>query len=469
VCSISLFATPTVSNVTVVQDPLTHGVTVNYDLNEDAIVTVAFLTNDVVCEATSRVNGDVWRLVKVTGELKNNSTTEYMSYPHRKIAWNMAADLGAENAANYSVKARVSAWTTDAPPTYYVLDLVSANTVTRRRYYEYEGQLPGGMASDVYRTTKMVFRRIPAAGASFTMGSPTAEWNLSKFESLRSMGWETQHTVSFTKDFYLGVFEVTKAQYRLINGSLPDQSYTGTDADLCPVSNVTTWNHVRCNEGDCGSWPSDGRYPQNTHFLGKLRKFAGGTEVAYPNHTNLRAVTGNGYDLPTEAQWEFACRAGETMPLNNGWWVTSDEGGGTGSEANETTVLKVKGLERIARYGGNSGVQYSDKKLVVPAADSSTDLGTAVVGSYAPNAFGLYDMHGNVCEWCLDCAGGWLGVAPAVDPVGCSLAQSFAKCTHVMRGGSFEQGGRFCRSGARRLQATGGQPCFGFRLCLTLE
>jgi len=294
---------------------------------------------------------------------------------------------------------------------------------------------------------------IPAANVVWQMGSSSNEcgfigWNIgNNTQVVGNYCGEAYHRVTLTKNYYLGVYEVTQRQYELVTGKRPSYFSNADCYAMRPVERIA-YADLRDNS----SWPGGG--------------YAGCGNFAIKT---FRTKTQLQLDLPTEAQWEFACRAGETMPLNNGWWVTSGEGGGTGSEANETTVLKVKGLEHIARYGGNSGVQYSNQALVVPAADSSTDLGTAVVGSYAPNAFGLYDMHGNVCEWCLDCAGGWLGVAPAVDPVGCTYAQSFAGCTHVMRGGSFEQGGRFCRSGARRLQATGGQLCFGFRLCLTLE
>lgn len=433
--SASLLAAPEITNVAVAQDPLTHVVTVSYDLNEDAIVTVAFLTNGVVCETSKAVAGDVWRLVKVTGELKKGSTTEYMSYPHRKLSWNVAAALGETNLAKYSLAARVTAWSKDSPPTYYVLDLATGS----KRFYECEGQLPLGIGSDVYRTTQMVFRRIPAAGATFKMGSPKAEWDMLD-QKASSIGLETQHNVSFTKDFYMGVFEVTQAQWSRVYGSLPTQGYTGADAALCPVANVGTWNHIRCNEGDCGSWPQDGRYPQNTHFLGKLRKLAGGTEITYPNHTQWKAVTGCGYDVPLEAQWEFACRAGTTTAFNNGRDVTDT------TEDSE--------LGKIAWYKSNS------------------DGHVHPVGTRKSNAWGLYDMHGNVTEWIRDsvekqATGDAWYKQDRTDPEGIETYQG----TRGKRGGNYNEIAFYCRSAIRNVNDWGGATgaSIGFRVSCPVD
>ena len=359
----SLFAAPEITNVAVAQDPLTHVVTVSYDLNEDAIVTVAFLTNGVVCETSKAVAGDVWRLVKVTGELKKGSTTEYMSYPHRKLSWNVAADLGETNLAKYSLAARVTAWSEDSPPTYYVLDL--ANAVTRRRYYEYEGQLPFGIGSDVYRTTQMVFRRIPAAGATFVMGAPAAETQAAGHWQTGWAGAETQHNVTFTKDYYMGVFEVTQAQWLQVIGffippsggnewKMP-QSYEN-EAHTLPVQNCAR-NRWLCGEKhNADSWKGDvdqdvslGYLSKNTFFY-ELRQRLGGQSKHY--------------NLPTEAQWEYACRAGTTTAFSDG-------------------------------RGYDASADYSDI-----AVYGTTQ--PARVGSKKPNAWGLYDMHGNIAEIVLD-------------------------------------------------------------------
>ena len=84
----------------------------------------------------------------------------------------------------------------------------------------------------------------------------------------------------------------------------------------------------------------------------------------------LRAKAGMVFDLPTEAQWEYACRAGTTTAVNTG--------------KNLTNGSSDPAMDEVATYSHNMGGNYS------------------TVGSYLPNAWGLYDMHGNVAEWCLD-------------------------------------------------------------------
>lgn len=346
-------ADPAVSNQSLSFDEATGLVTVSYDLSgADAIVTVDFFDNGTLVEGARHVAGDVSRAISVGAG--------------KKIYWQPSKDLGETNTASRALTATVMAWATTSPPDYYVLDLVDG----RKRFYNREADLPEGIGSDTYRTRKMVFRRIPAANASFTMGAPATEQNnrRSSMQTSNNWGIETQHTVSFTYDWYMGVFEVTQKQWQNVYGNFPvDQTFPG---DSLPVSSVATWQDIRCNEGDCGTWPSDGRYPQNTHFLGRLRLRAGGTQIAYPNHTSYYTVTGNGYDIPTEAQWEFSCRAGTTTAFYNGLELTNGE--------------TVSGLEDIAWYAANSGGT------------------THRVGEKLPNGWGLYDMGGNVSEWCRD-------------------------------------------------------------------
>ncbi len=165
----------------------------------------------------------------------------------------------------------------------------------------------------------------------------------------------TPHAVTLTKPFWIGVFEVTQKQYQLVVGSNP-ALYKG---DKRPVEKLW-WSDVR---GD-GDWPSSKAVAGNS-FMGRLR-----------------ARTGLPFDLPTEAQWEYACRAGTTSKYNNGGNSESD-------------------LKKLARYYGNR---------------SNDNLYTMPVGSYLPNAWGLYDMHGNVYEWCLDRFS--TPLSAATDPVG---------------------------------------------------
>ena len=157
----------------------------------------------------------------------------------------------------------------------------------------------------------------------------------------------------------------------------------------------------------------------------------------------LRAKTSLLFDLPTEAQWEYACRAGTSTALNSG--------------KNLTGTQSCSNMAELGRYyynlnDGKGGYSQHTK-----------------VGSYLPNVWGLYDMHGNVWEWCLD----WWGAstsstAAVMDPVG-----SNAGSARVIRGGDWNSsssaGG--CRSASRYYgYPSGGDSHGGFRvLCLPLD
>ena len=168
--------------------------------------------------------------------------------------------------------------------------------------------------------------------------------------------------------------------------------------------------------------------------MGKLRSKC--KEWDSDTQTYAKDVDGL-FDLPTEAQWEYACRAGTTTPFNNGEPCAT--------EGDLDTQLKLLG-----RYKSNGG--------------SSTDVGTAG----ASNDWGLYDMHGNVWEWCLDwCQDDVQNIAnPSVDPVGPAAGSG-----HVLRGGSLCHAARLCRSAFRNLAAPSAvidYDVYGFRLSRTL-
>ncbi|MCQ2402574.1 MAG: formylglycine-generating enzyme family protein [Lentisphaeria bacterium] len=212
-------------------------------------------------------------------------------------------------------------------------------------------------------------------------------------------GDETQHQVTLTQDYYIGVFEMTQRQYELIYGSNPSV-YKG---DCRPVEQVS-YNTIRGTGGTAGAgWPMYGHAVDEGSFLGKLR-----------------AKTGLVFDLPTEAQWEYACRAETVTALNTGRNLTS-----TGQDP----AMDEAGRYEYNRDDGKGGYSPHTK-----------------VGSYLPNAWGLYDMHGNVYEWCLD----WYGSYPSgavTDPVGPQSGSA-----RVQRGGSWDSYvGRAwnCRSASR--------------------
>ena len=154
-------------------------------------------------------------------------------------------------------------------------------------------------------------------------------------------------------------------------------------------------------------------------FLGKLRALTGGLE----------------FDLPTEAQWEYACRAGTTTALNSGKDL-SDE-------------YTCPNLAEVGRYRGNQN-------------DGKGDYSEHTkVGCYLPNAWGLYDCHGNVWEWCLDWyQGGW-GKTVDTDPVGATSGSY-----RVLRGGNWFKYAQYCRCAYRYSDYPSNYGnSIGFRVC----
>ena len=233
-------------------------------------------------------------------------------------------------------------------------------------------------------TNGMKFVWIPPG--NFMMGSP-------KEEMERGEG-EVQHIVTFSKGYYMGVCSVTQEEWQAVMGNNP--SHFRAEKKL-PVEQVS-WH-------DC------------QEFIKKLRE-----KDKKP------------YRLPTEAEWEFACRAGTSTPFNFGKTISTDQ----------------------VNYNGNE--PYGDGKRGVDRQK------TTPVGSFPANAWGLYDMHGNVYAWCQD----WYGDYPkkdVVDPQGKKKGD-----LRVLRGGSWYYAPGYCRSAYRHKgvpdQRYGNVGC---RLCFFVE
>jgi formylglycine-generating enzyme required for sulfatase activity len=241
----------------------------------------------------------------------------------------------------------------------------------------------------------MNFKLIPAG--EFRMGSLETE-------SGRDPEDEEQHRVRITKPFYLGVFEVTQRQYERVMGSNP--SHFDGDVERLPIESVT-WEEA-------------------SEFCTKLSELP------------EERAAGRRYELPTEAQWEYACRAGTTTPFHFG-----DELDGT--QAN---------CDGNYPYGTATPGPYLER--------------TAEIGSYSQNEFGLYDMHGNVWEWCAD----WYdeeyyGESPIDDPPGPAEGGAVS---HVIRGGCWHTSADFCRSAHRDLDKSDEpQAGIGFRVMCRLD
>jgi formylglycine-generating enzyme len=226
---------------------------------------------------------------------------------------------------------------------------------------------------------------------SFMMGSPKEE------EDREPNGAdETQHKVTLTKGFYMGVYTVTQEQWQEVMGNNPSE-FKG-EKNL-PVDNIS-WN-------DC------------QEFIKKMTKKGKDKRV---------------YRLPTEAEWEYACRAGTKTPFHFGETISTEQANYCG---NEVYGKGKKGLFR--------------KK-------------TTPVGTFPANAWGLHDLHGNVWQWCQD----WYGDYPkndAIDPVGPENGEY-----RVLRGGSWGDNPRYCRSAYRNWYGPVHHiNVYGFRVCFFVE
>ena len=224
---------------------------------------------------------------------------------------------------------------------------------------------------DLGKRVKLEMVLIPAG--KFMMGSTTKEKNRSANEN--------QHEVILTKPFYMGKYEVTQEEWETVMGDNP----SATKGRWLPVTMVS-WE-------DC------------QEFIKKLNKKNTGA-----------------YRLPTEAEWEYACRAGTTTVYSFGDKITPQD------------------------------ANYESSKIAKPVE----------VGSYKPNAFGLYDMHGNVWEWCED----WkkeYQIKSVKDPKGPSFGEN-----RVLRGGSFISPDLRASSSDRDCDSASHQdPFYGFRLART--
>jgi formylglycine-generating enzyme required for sulfatase activity len=225
------------------------------------------------------------------------------------------------------------------------------------------------------------------------MGSPANEPERS--------GSEVQHQVTVS-GFSMGNYEVTQKEWREVMGNNP--SYF--QGDHLPVESVSWYEAVEyCNRRS----QREGLTPAYT---------INGTNVSWNRNAN-------GYRLPTEAEWEYACRAGTIGPFSTGNNISTGQANYDGNNP----------------YNNNAKGSYRGK--------------TVSVGSFAPNSWGLYDMHGNVWEWCWDRYGDYPGGAQT-DPAG---------AYRVRRGGSWSGSARYLRSASRYSYAPAVRSRYlGFRL-----
>ena len=331
---------------------------------------------------------------------------------------------------------------------FMIVDLAASLSDTAEARISFTNEVVGanGVWGDYYKTNCVVLRRVKAG--SFTMGAKSSESTSSRERGFR-------RSVTLTKDFYIGVFEVPQTLYKGVRGG--DSAYGAgedftTDADLRPVARVS-YEHLRSDSWSCTNTLAEARAVPSDFWIGKFRAKTGGAFL---------------FDLPTEAQWEYACRAGTDTSFYNGYDISS---------ASAATDANLDALG--VRYKGNGG--WAADWSAIPSDPSSvgTENGTARIGSCVPNAWGLYDMLGNADEWVLDWATTLTSSAmfaeafeQTVDPRGPSLCDD-ERNYRVIKGGSFNRDASKCRASSRHVgKPTTGyrkEQWAGFRLCLTLE
>ncbi len=307
-----------------------------------------------------------------------------------RVTWDTAVDgldlVSSNVTATVSLVRRGTA-STVAEGLYCVIDLSGGPDATWWPV-SYLSAVPSGGWTDEYKTTKLVLRRIEAG--TFILGDDQTR---------------EDYRVTLTRPFYMGVFKVTQRQWELVMGALPGNSpFNHGYGDVYPVYYIS-YDDIR--GGLLGAqWPESSAVDASS-FLGRLR-----------------AKTGLDFDLPTEAQWEYACRAGTTT--THYWGDVLDDD--------------------YVWYSSNS-----DSDEVHP------------VGTRLPNAWGLYDMNGNVWEWGRD----WYGFLNyGVDPVTSCFASS---SNRVSRGGCwYNKADRWVSSGRRAWYSEFGTSFDGFRLSRTL-
>ena len=426
-------------------------VTVKYKFTgaDAAVITLDVQTNaaggawaSIGGEAICNAQGEVWKKVA-----RVSDDTEHVITWRPSRTWKDADGNGYRITAG-GARAVVTAWALDNTPNYMVVDVSMAAQPNTQRYYPAVDFLPGSTPGQrgaitnnaIYRTHQMLMRKIMAKDITWAMGS--------SLESGRATdGREDVHLVTLTNNFYIGVFPVTQTQWAdVATNSGAVAAFTEPEwKPMRPMERVS-YNEIRNTFSTSSS---------------SSTKPAANTSHDWPNGPNpssflglLRAKTGLDFDLPSESQWEFACRAGN----GEGKWgdgstiVLTSESGASGTAYDAS-------LDRLGRY------PYSK----IARDDVPSDLSTAPVGCFAPNSWGLYDMHGNVWEFCLD----WYAtdIGALCGEVNVSMSDSTQPRTdttptyRVARGGCFNQSAYANRSAQRTGQTPNSRNNnYGFRV-----
>ena len=389
----------------------------------------------------------VMQTIRKSNGVAANAAKEQLLPGNYHWVWDTAADLpkgfkcnrvrviGAADisAFPYSVKFNANGGTgtmANESFTYGTEKALTANAF-KRTGYTFQGWATSASGAKVYNDKQSVSNLTQTSGAvvnlyavwkarlymviNLSSGSSSTSYPISYLDAIPDGGWANIHkttrlilrrcepgtfkmqgskNVTLTKPFYIGIFEMTQKQYKLVTGSNPSRA----SGDMLPVEQVS-WSKIKSG---------------SSSFISKIR-----------------TRTGVSFDLPTEAQWEYACRAGTTTTY---YWGNSVNGA-------------------YCWYADNANWE------------------THPVGAKKPNAWGLYDMSGSVMEWCIDYYDS-LSKLPSIDPVMTtdSSTSPYTSNQRVYRGGTVYLNADKCTSSCRAYNAqTADGDLYGFRLCLTLS
>ncbi len=239
-------------------------------------------------------------------------------------------------------------------PEYMVIDLTKSAGDAGQIEYLYEADLTSGGYGSVETNPVSGIASIVWTGVTNNSAYKDQKLVLRRIHS-GSVTNLSNETITVSKDYFISVFELTQHQWYRVMGAYPVCKFSDKNG---PVEKTCNYDALRGSAEDGIDWPTTGHSVAPGSFIAAVRDL---TRIA-------------GFDLPDNEQWQYACRAGtSTLYHDNDYSATTAEVSGTNA------WLHVLGC-----YHGNAGGT------------------TAPVGSFKPNAFGLYDMHGNVMEWTLN-------------------------------------------------------------------
>ena len=366
-------ATPRIASTSFGFNPDNRLATIRYELAD----APGIVTLDVETNRTGAATADAADWISIGGEHLREVVGDVNRYVEdlgeHILLWKPDREWPDRSVASGAIRAVVTAWTLETPPDYLVVDLVNPSN---RWFYAGEAFLPrGGITNDFYRQDAIVMRRIPAAGVKWTMGISSVDFKNTDAEIFNA----PQRYVRLTSDYYMGVFELTMGQVRkftsaeMVKGYINKFYHTDStgkvnayqyyhkfhnaDTNNCPAGEMSEKFLRTTSSSSALNWPACRHWVDPKSWLGKVR-----------------AKTGVDFDLPTEAQWEFACRAGTGTMTYAGNYLS----GGSGLASREAY------LKPVAWYDETAGGCLHR------------------VGTRRPNGFGIYDMIGNIDELCLD-------------------------------------------------------------------